>query len=129
MSTDPGPTGRPANAPVKPPPSSEGTRPSYSAIGRHLTVLRDAASAVLALFAPPDVPEPKVGEAGASPSPGKKREPGRRPKSPLAARIERHAAIIDRALSITARLNPDRLSRWELPQVVSDDLGWQDQVI
>lgn len=121
MSTEPDPSGPPrGDSPTSP----EGSKPSYSAIGRHLTALRDAASAILTLFAPHQRPEDQVGEAVAPPPPGKESRPIRRTKGPLEIRIERHAAIIDRALDLTARLNPSKVSPWELPQDVRGDIGW-----
>jgi hypothetical protein len=107
--------------------SIEMPKPSYSAIGRHLTALRDAASNILALFARQGEPAPEA--VVPSTTPAKEPEAVGRKKSPLTIRIERHTAAINKALGVTARLNPGKLSRWELSQDVRKDLDWQDQVI
>jgi hypothetical protein len=126
MSSEPGPSGPLNLAPASSSASIEEPKPSYSAIGRHLTVLRDAASTILALFAKHGEPAP---EAASSSTPGKEQEAVGRKKNPLTIRIERHTAAINRALGVTTRLNPSKLSRWELSQDVRKDLDWQDQVI
>jgi hypothetical protein len=129
MSSDPG-TSRPPNlSPASPSASLEVPKPSYSAIGRHLTVLRDAASNILALFAKQGEPAPEAGVASSPTTPAKEPEVGGRKRNPLTIRIERHTAAINRALGVTTRLNPSKLSRWELSQDVRKDLDWQDQVI
>src|SRR5436305_1376367 len=123
MSSDPVPSGPPNLAPT----SIEVPKPSYSAIGRHLTVLRDAASNLPALFARQGEPAPEAALPAAAPP--KAPEAGGRKKNPLTIRIERHTAAINKALGVTTRLNPSKLSRWGLSQAVRNDLDWQDQVI
>jgi hypothetical protein len=133
MSSEPAPSGLPslasASASASPSAAIEEPKPSYSIIGRHLTVLRDAASAILTLFARQGEPAPEAGETASSPAPSKEPEPAVKKKNPLTVRIERHTAAINKALSVTSRLNPGKLSRWELSQDVRKDLDWQDQVI
>jgi hypothetical protein len=131
MSSEPGPSGPLNLAPASPSASIAEPKPSYSAIGRHLTVLRDAAATILALFAKQGepAPAPEAGAAASSTTPGKEQEAVGRKKNPLTIRIERHTAAINRALGVTTRLNPSKLSRWELSQDVRKDLDWQDQVI
>jgi hypothetical protein len=129
MISDPGTSGLPNLAPASPSASLEEPRPSYPAIGRHLTVLRDAASAILLLFAKQGEPAPEAGSVASPSTTSKESEPVGKKKNPLTIRIERHTAAINRALGVTTRLNPGKLSRWELSQDVRKDLDWQDQVI
>jgi hypothetical protein len=120
------PTDHPAPAAGAEPPDAQVTRPaheepkpSHSVIARHLTKLRDAAFAILAVIVPPDDREDASRE----------HEPRERPKSPLEIRIERHAAAIDRALTVVARLNPERKSRSGLPEDVRGAIARQEQII
>ena len=78
MSPEPGPPTKPLDTPA-----AEEPKPSHSTIARHLTKLRDAASAILALFAPHDDHEEAVGAAVASPprGPGGEQGPIGRPKT------------------------------------------------
>jgi hypothetical protein len=85
--------------------------------------LRDAASAILALFAPQDDPEDVAGATAAP-----ELRPIGRAKTPLEIRIERHAATIDRALTVIAQLNPDGLSRGELPEDVRGDIARHQRI-
>ncbi|SIO33721.1 hypothetical protein SAMN05444166_3893 [Singulisphaera sp. GP187] len=100
------------------PPHEEFKR-SHSIIGRHLTKLRDAAFAILTAFAPPEDPE----EAGRG------HGPTGPTKSLLEARIDHHAAVIDRALNVVAQLNPDHKSRRDLPEEARGAIGRQEQII
>jgi hypothetical protein len=102
-----------------PRPAHEELKPSHSAIRRHLTKLRDAAFAVLAVIVPPDDREDA----------GSEHEPTERPRSPLKVRIERHAAAIDRALTIVAQLNPEGTARSELPEDVRGAIARQERII
>jgi hypothetical protein len=102
-----------------PRPAHEELKPSHSAIGRHLTKLRDAAFAILAVIVPADDREDA----------GSEHEPTERPRSPLEARIERHAAAIDRALAVVEQLNPQRKPRRELPEDVRGAIARQERII
>jgi hypothetical protein len=78
--------------------------------------LRDAASAILALFAPDEAREGPAGAGATDTAPP--RGPAARPKSPLEVRIDRHSGTIQRALTVVARLNPEGKSEGELPEDV-----------
>jgi hypothetical protein len=104
-------------------------KPSHSAIGRHLTALRDVARTILELFAPQADRDEEIDVAVATLLPGAGRTPIRTPKSPLEIRIECHSALIDQTLKVTAKLNPEGVSPKELPEDVRAALASQDRVI
>jgi hypothetical protein len=129
MDPEPGLSTQPVEDHAALTPPFGGPKPSHTAIGRHLTALRDVARAILELFAPHADRDEEVDTAVASPPPGAERPPIRRPKSPLEIRIERHSALIDRALGVADKLNPEGVSPTELPEDVRAALGSQDRVI
>ena len=130
MSPEPDPPTNPLDTPAAPRPAYEKPKQSHSTIARHLTRLRDAASAILALFASHNDQEDAVGAAVAAPTrgPGGELGPIERPKTPLEIRIERHTATIDRAMTAVARLNPDRKSRKELPEDLRGAIARQQRI-
>jgi hypothetical protein len=107
---------------------------SHPAIDRHLTRLRDAAHAVMGLF---DLhhhhPHQDQGaEAGTQAEP-RPAQPPHKPtphvKSPLEARIDRHMAVIDRALTLVSELNPDGKRRQDLADEAQREVGRQEHNI
>jgi hypothetical protein len=120
LSTQPETTGAPS-------PASEEPKRSHLTIARHLTKLREAASAILALLAPS---QPSPAEAVESPTSAAtaQRAPTARPKSPLQIRIDRHSSTIDRALKVVAELNPEGKARNDLPDDLRDTIARQERI-
>ena len=105
------------------------TKSTHSAIGRHLTALRDVARSILELFDPYADMEEEVETVVVPPPPGAERPPTRRPRSPLEVRIDRHSALIGQALKVVAKLNPEGGSPGVLPEDVRAALASQNRLI